>query len=115
MDEHYSPVVASRLRERGHDVIAAGESSELQEPSDEELLRWAQHEGRVVVTENVRDFMVLHRAFLSRADLHAGMLFTSPRAFPRRMDAVGRLIAALGAFIEGRAETETLEGDVAWL
>ena len=79
------------------------------------MLRWAQRERRVVVTEDVRDFMVLHGAHLNRGETHAGVLFSSPRAFPRRMTAVGQLITALVAFIEERAHAGTLEGDIAWL
>lgn len=115
LDEHYSPTIAVQLRERGHDVLAVSESRELRELPDEELLRWAQRERRVVVTENVRDFMVLHRAFLNLGEMHAGLIFTSPRTFPRRIDAVGRLITALAAFVEGHAEADALNGDVAWL
>lgn len=115
LDEHYSPVVAVQLRERDHNVLATAESRELRELQDEELLRWAQRERRVVVTENVRDFMVLHHAYLQFGEVHAGILFTSPRAFPRRTAAVGRLIAALAAFMDDHPDDETLVGDVAWL
>lgn len=115
LDEHYSPTDALQLRERGYDVIAVVESAELRQLPDEELLRWAQRDRRVVVTENVRDFMVLHRAFLNGGELHAGMLFTSPHAFPRRTGAVGHLIDALSAFLEDHAGTESLDSDVAWL
>lgn len=115
LDAHYSPVVAARLREHGYDVIAASESRDLRELSDEDLLRWAQRECRVVLTENVVDFMPLHHAFLLRGERHAGMVFTSPRTFPRRMAAVGKLIAALEAFLASRADDDALGGDTRWL
>lgn len=115
LDAHYSPVIAARLRERGYDVVAAGESHDLRELPDEELLRWAQQEQRVIVTENVLDFMPLHQVFLSKGEHHVGMLFTSPRTFPRRMDGVGHLIAALGAFMDGQDSDTALQGDARWL
>lgn len=115
LDEHYSPTIAAQLRERGHDVVAVAERRELRHLPDDELLRRARREQRVVVTENVRDFMVLHHAFLDRGETHPGMLFTSPHKFPRRMAAVGPLIAALAAFVEDHAGSRTLESDMAWL
>jgi len=88
LDEHYSPAIAEQLQKRGYDVLPVAERSRvehahLRQRSDEDLLRWARDEGRVLVTENVRDFMSLHRTFLARGDVYAGILFTSPRAFPR--------------------------------
>jgi hypothetical protein len=72
----------------------------LRQQTDEELLRWARSEERVLVTENVRDFMPIHQAFLARGDHHAGILFTSPRKFPRRTDTIGTLITALADFLD---------------
>jgi predicted nuclease of predicted toxin-antitoxin system len=115
LDEHFSPTIAIKLRERGYDAVAILETRELRAMSDQDLLHWALSERRVVVTENVRDFMVLHHAFLNRGEQHAGILFTSPRAYSRRAAAVGHLIAALAAFIQSRPEAETLGGDIAWL
>jgi hypothetical protein len=115
LDEHYAPRVAEQLRQRGYDVIAAAENVELRELPDEQLLYWAREERRVLVTENVGDFMPLHHASLSRGEVHAGMLFTSPRRFPRRMAAVGLLITALAGFIDERPDVAVLEGQIAWL
>ncbi len=119
LDEHYSPAIAEQLQKRGYDVLPVAERgriehAHLRQQSDEDLLRWARDEGRVLVTENVRDFMPLHQAFLTRGDVHAGILFTSPRTFPRRTDAMGSLITALGAFLDSHL-TDTIVGDIAWL
>jgi uncharacterized protein with PIN domain len=115
LDEHYSRRVAEQLRERGYDVVAVEESTELHALPDDTLLRWARSESRVVVTENVRDFMPLHSAFLARGESHFGIVFTSPRAFSRRRAAVGRLISALATFLDDRVDTDTVEGGVIWL
>lgn len=119
LDEHYSPAVAEQLQERGYDVISVAERSpakhaHLRQRSDQELLYWARDDGRVLVTENVRDFMPLHQTFLARGDVHAGILFTSPRKFPRRTAALGSLITALAAFLD-RHPVEALAGETAWL
>jgi predicted nuclease of predicted toxin-antitoxin system len=114
LDAHYSSRIARQLRGRGYDVIAVSERAELRDLPDEALLRWAQSDGRVLVTEDVRDFTVLHHTFLTRGDLHAGLILTSPRKFSRRMSAVGSLIDALAAFIDAHAE-EAYVGQIAWL
>lgn len=115
LDEHYSPKIAEQLRARGYDVFAVGETVELRQLEDEDLLLWARKDGRVVVTENVSDFMHWHRTFLVRGEAHAGILFTSPKAFPRRTGAIGRMITALATFIDDRAGTDVLESEIAWL
>jgi len=119
LDEHYSPAVAEQLRLRGYDVIpvaerVAADLAQLRRKSDEELLRWAGGESRILVTENVRDFMAIHHAFLVRGEPHAGILFTSPRRFPRYTGAVGLLVGALAAFVD-RHDATALVGDIAWL
>ncbi len=90
------------------------EHAHLRQRSDEELLRWARDEGRVLVTENGRDFMPLRQACLAEGDVHAGILFTSPRTFPRRTNAMGSLITALRAFLDSHL-TDTIAGAIAWL
>jgi len=55
LDEHYSPAIAEQLQKRGYDVLPVAERSRiehahLRQQSDEELLRWARNEGRVLVT-----------------------------------------------------------------
>lgn len=119
LDEHFSPAVAEQLQQRGYDVVAVAERVEialspLRRRPDDELLRLARQEQRVLVTENVRDFMPLHRVMLSRGESHAGILLTSPRRFPRHADAFGLLVDALAAFLADHASA-SLDGSVAWL
>lgn len=99
LDEHFSPEIARQLRSRGHDVVAARERVELHGLTDRELLAVATHERRAVVTENVVDFAELHRQSVLRGDSHAGLVFTSPRRFPRTRRAIGKLVRALDALI----------------
>jgi hypothetical protein len=119
LDEHYSPAIAEQLRQWGYDVIPVTERveatlAELRRKPDEELLRWSHAEGRVLVTENIRDFMRLHHAFLERGELHSGLLFTSPSKFPRRSDTIGLLVTALAEFMD-QHDASAIVGDVAWL
>jgi uncharacterized protein DUF5615 len=83
LDVHHSPRVATRLRESGHDVIAAAGAPELAILSDEELLRSATADGRTVATENAKDFDRIVRSWMATGEHHAGVVFTSPRRFHR--------------------------------
>ncbi|MFN2569550.1 MAG: DUF5615 family PIN-like protein [Candidatus Dormibacteria bacterium] len=64
LDEHFSLILAVRLRDRGHDVIAVTETAELRQVPDDELLRWAFRNERALLTENVRHFLPLHGQFM---------------------------------------------------
>lgn len=101
LDEHFSPEIARQLRGRGRDVVAARarERSVLHGLSDRELLALASRERRAIVTENVADFAELHRQSVLRGDPHAGLIFTSPRRFPRTRRGIGRLVRALDALL----------------
>ena len=67
------------------------------------------------MTENVVDFVELHRIALVTGTEHFGMIFTSARRFPRRRRAVRRLVRALGALCAGRPADEALRGQTWWL
>ena len=72
LDVHHSRSAAERLRRGGHDVQAAAD-----------LLRWAAADGRVVVTQNAKDFDRIVRSWVATGEHHAGVVFTSPRRFHR--------------------------------
>lgn len=104
LDEMHGAAVAVALWSRGHDVLAVSERVDLRGLSDEELLAAAAGEARSVVTQNVRDFAVLHGRWANRDLPHAGIIFTHPRRFPRASARyVSRLVAALDAFL-GQAD-----------
>jgi hypothetical protein len=113
LDEHFSPEIARQLRSRGHDVVAARERIELHGVSDRELLGIATDEGRVLVTENVIDFVELHRQSVLTGVSHAGLVFTSPRQFPRTRRAIGKLVRALDAWLTEEAGDRA--GQTWWL
>ena len=82
-DTHHSPRAAERLRKEGYDVTAAADDQLLATRSDEELLRAAARDGRALVTENVKDFDRIVRAWAAAGEHHAGVVFTSPRRYHR--------------------------------
>jgi len=93
LDEMWSAAVAVELRERGHDVVAVLERSDLRGQPDRVILATAGQEGRVVVTENSRDFVHVARDTWRAGRSHSGLIYTSVRAFPRgNSRTIGRLI-----------------------
>ena len=115
LDEHYSPRIAVQLRQRGHDVVAARDRPELRGLNDAHLFTLMPAERRAIVTEDAADFLPLVRAAIVRGTDHFGVVLTSPRQFPRTSRAIGRLVAALDAFLRARPADDALRGQTWWL
>jgi hypothetical protein len=94
LDHHYSRVIAKRLRDRDHDVIAAIECGWERE-DDEALLVLCASEYRALVINNVSDFTVIVRRWAVQGQSHAGLLFTSDTSLPRTRAAIGRHVQLL--------------------
>jgi hypothetical protein len=113
LDAMWPPSVARQLRARGHDVVCVVEVSDLRTESDEAVFVYAQREGRVVVTEDAKGFRVQAAESLRAGSSHVGLIFTSPRSFPRHMPRTyGVLVTALDALL---ASTDDLDGREIWL
>jgi hypothetical protein len=83
LDVHHSRLAAQRLRALDVDVIAASDDSVWATAPDDRLLELAAAAGRAVVTENVKDFAPLAAMWAAQEREHAGIVFTSPKRFPR--------------------------------
>ncbi len=114
LDEHFSPEIARQLRALGHDAIAVRELHG-RGLSDRDLLALATRQQRAIVTENVADFMELHRAASITQATHFGVVFTSSRQFPRTRRAIGRLVHALEALLNGHRSVDSLRDQTWWL
>jgi hypothetical protein len=114
LDVDHSRVAAERLRSLGHDVLAASDDAVLAVMTDEDLLRFAATGQRSLVTENVKDFDRIVRAWSTTGEHHVGIVFTSPRRFHRgRQSYPEDLVGALGQLL---AEPPPEERDwVHWL
>jgi hypothetical protein len=116
LDSMYAPPIAEQLRRRGHDVIAARARPDLADLSDHDLLAAARSDGRVIVTENVRDFIALDAECRQHGCTHAGLILTSSRRFPRGRGAgIGSLVAALDAWLTEHPEDASEANLVWWL
>jgi len=83
LDEHFDYVIAEQLSQRGVDAIAiARDRPDLAGQDDEVVLRGANAESRVVVTNNVRDFAPLVDSFGLSGEQQFGVLFTDDDTFP---------------------------------
>jgi predicted nuclease of predicted toxin-antitoxin system len=69
LDEQFSHRIAEALRANGHDVRATDELG-LNGAPDEELLVIALDQGRVLVTNNVADFVPIEREWAAGGDVH---------------------------------------------
>lgn len=115
LDEHYSPLIAEQLRERGHDVTAITGAPALEGLDDESLLGVAAGEGRALLTNNVRDFVPLARAWAASGREHSGLIFTSDASMPRARETIGVYVDALRCLLDREPEETALRGRVEWL
>ncbi len=113
LDEMIGPKVASELRERGLDVAAVVERTDLRALPDEVVLEVAREEGRVPVTRNIADFARLHQQWLAEGRTHPGVVMVSGQAFPQNRGFVGALVRALAEAAQASALPGP--GEVRWL
>lgn len=107
LDEMYPRSLAERLRRTGHDVVAVVERSELVGRPDLDIARSARDDDRVVVTENVADFLSLG------ADDRGGLLLLNARRWPRTPRGIVRIGDALEAWLDETRDEQTAA--VQWL
>ncbi len=112
LDEMISFRVASRLRDRGHDVVAIKrDRPELEQRADAELVRDMAAELRAVVTTNVRDFRVVHEQMLAGGEDHYGIVFTFDDTLPRNKASSSLWVRTLDAFLRTHARRCAPEPD----
>jgi hypothetical protein len=115
LDEHYSPQIATALRERGHDAIAAVAEGELRGLPDDDLLAFCARERRALLSENSADFMPLVHQLAAQGDEHYGVLFSSPVSMPRGPGTIGVFIEALDRLLRDHPTDDGLRDRVQWL
>ena len=92
LDEDISPDVAAILRSMGVDATSVHEAGR-QAFSDREQLELASAEGRVLVTRNRNDFILLTQEFFSKGLPHAGVLILPWTVPPDNFQLVAKRIA----------------------
>ena len=115
LDEQQSRRIAVILRGEGQDVSAISERSWPRPLSDENVLEVATPERRAVVTENARDFAVLHRSWIERGSSHFGILIAPSRRFPRRKSSPGLILTALRSLLRAHESEDAMRDQFLWL
>lgn len=95
LDEHLSPLLARMLRERGIDCLTAVEAGRLGQ-SDEDHLLYASSQGRVLLTFDCADFLVLATQWAERGQTHAGLILSRQETASALLRPLLRLIALRG-------------------
>ena len=107
LDEMWPPAIAAALRERGHDVVAVAERSDLRGKLDEVIFAEALADARAIVTENVVDYRPLASAAIRAGRPSPTLIFTSNRTYPRAVRrTAGRLVVALDTLLSTRGSLE---------
>jgi hypothetical protein len=101
LDEHLSPRIAERLRTAGHDAVAVAERDDLRGRPDEEVWEAAVADGRALVTGDLADFI----AFAAGSPGVLPLILVSRRRFPRSVEGIGRVVAALEALLASTPST----------
>lgn len=114
LDHHYSTVIALRLRDAGHDAVAAVERGWERE-EDEPLLLICTEERRALVTNDVADFTAICQAWSVDGRSHAGLIFTSDVSMPRSRRTIGRFVDALDDLLHRHSGENAFGDRVHWL
>jgi hypothetical protein len=115
LDEHYSPVIAEQLRERGHDVVAVTERPELVGLKDLDLFSAMSAERRAILTENWSDFQRELQDAAAKGIPHYGVVFTSRRQLPRGKHTIGLYLHVLDDFLRRHPAEDALLSSSCWL
>jgi hypothetical protein len=112
LDAQLSHEIARVLRERGFDVEAVCERSDLAEASDGEVLDAATREQRAVVTNDIKDFRPLAAGRLADGSGHAGLIFIPANRRRTRADS-GKLAEVIETIM--RAHHDGISGAEHWI
>jgi predicted nuclease of predicted toxin-antitoxin system len=107
LDEQLSPAIAEQLRSCRHDAVCVADAG-LSGLPDDRVLSWASGEHRAVVTNNIRDFRLLHGEYLRASQSHYGIVLVPTGKFGLRRDRLGSLIAALDELLTRFTDEDAL-------
>lgn len=82
LDEMLSPGIAEQLSRAGCDATATSARADLRGMPDADLLEFAAREKRILVTDNIRDFVPLSHAWTGLGRTHPGIILISSKTFP---------------------------------
>ncbi|MBI4715076.1 MAG: DUF5615 family PIN-like protein [Nitrospirae bacterium] len=80
LDEDVDPLLARVLRDRGMDCLSTYEADN-RGLADADQLSFATQQNRVILTFNVKDFVMLDRAYATSGRSHAGIIVSNHLPF----------------------------------
>jgi predicted nuclease of predicted toxin-antitoxin system len=96
LDEDLSPRISEIARGLGLDVVSVHEIGRRGMPDDDQL-RWAAREGRILITRNRDDFIEWTVAFFQRGEPHAGVLLITTLL---SIQSPARVVHAIGHWVD---------------
>lgn len=91
LDEDLSRRVAEIARGLGLDMVSVHEVGRI-ELDDDDHLRWAAREGRIVVTRNRNDYIEWTTVFFQRGEPHAGVLIVPTALSIQRPERIAHAV-----------------------
>lgn len=98
-EDSMNQALVRALRARSIDVVTVNDTDTAGQ-LDEEQLRLATEQGRVLYSHNIADFCQLHAKFMETAKEHGGIALLSQEY------AVGEQLKALSGLISDKSEKE---------
>ncbi|HEY2202614.1 MAG TPA: DUF5615 family PIN-like protein [Solirubrobacteraceae bacterium] len=113
LDETISPRIARELRAAGHDVQAIkGDRPDLASRADREIVGQIASERRVIVTNDIADFQIIHDGLLAAGEIHGGMIFTYDATMPRNKSAIPKWVRTLTQLLSEHPAEDALRNRV---
>jgi hypothetical protein len=95
LDEMLPMSIAMELTQAGHDSDAVSTRLDLRGSPDADVLEAAAREGRILVTDNICDFVPLSNLWAGQGRTHPGIILFSSMAFPMARGRSWLITAAL--------------------
>ncbi len=95
LDEDVNVTLEQTLINRGVDVMSTLKADKIGN-SDEQQLIFAKSENRIIITHNVRDFVILHKLFLDDNRIHSGIIVSDQLPIGTLLKRVMKLWFSLG-------------------
>ncbi len=101
LDEMISPRIARELRRKGFDAQAIkSDRPDLEAVADREIVRRMAAEKRVIVTNDVLDFIFLHNQLAAGGEEHYGIVFTDDATMPRNKASIPLWVETLATLLK---------------
>ena len=103
-----SAALAAALRQHGIEVVTTNEAN-IVGMDDDAQLEHAARQHAAIVTNNIRDYTMLHARWLNQGRTHAGIVL-----FPQQEYSIGEVVRRL-SHLHRTFSAEQMRGRIEWL